>query len=221
MCGRYTLYHDEEDFTSLFEVEAFPLTPRYNVAPTQQVSWVRQRPSGAREVMTGRWGFVPRWVKDPAAFRASLINARAETAAEKPSFRDALRHARCAIPASGFYEWRREGVRKQPYHVIRSDGAPLLLAGLYAERPVDSGGPSAAILTCAANERIAELHDRMPVVLDALQLACWLDAKLDRPDEIEQLLGPCPNDVLDAYPVHPRVGNARIDDAGLVQAIHV
>ncbi len=219
MCGRYTLYHDEEDLSGLLGVSAFPLVPRYNVAPTQVVPWVRQRPDGAREVMTGRWGLVPGWVKEPADFRATLFNARAETAAEKPSFRDALRRARCVVPVSGFYEWRREGQRKQPYHVVRADGAALLLAGLYAERAGPSGGPSATVLTCPPNERMAELHDRMPVVLDPDHLARWLDPALQRPDDVSDLLGPCPSDWLCAYPVDPRVGNARIDDPGLIQAL--
>ncbi len=219
MCGRYTLYHDEEDLTGLLEVSSFPVTPRYNVAPTQVVPWVRQRPDGVREVMVGRWGLVPGWVEDPASFRATLVNARAETAAEKPSFRDALRRARCVIPVSGFYEWRREGERKQPYHVVRADGAPLLLAGLYAEREAAGGGSSATILTCPPNERIAELHDRMPVVLGPDHVRRWLDPALQQPDDVGDLLGPCPSDWLRAYPVDPRVGNARLDDPGLIQAL--
>jgi putative SOS response-associated peptidase YedK len=217
MCGRYTLYHDEDDLTALLEVAAFPLTPRFNVAPTQLVPWVVQRQDRSREVVTGRWGLIPTWVADPATFRTTLFNARAETAAEKPSFRDAMRRTRCVLPASGFYEWRREDGRKQPHHVVRSDGSPMLLAGLYAERPAARGGNSATVLTCAPNERLAELHDRMPVVLAPEHLPRWLDPSLDQPDDVADLLGPCPSAWLHVYPVDPRVGNTRLDDPGLVQ----
>ena len=216
MCGRYTLYHDEDDLTSLLEVAGFPAARRYNVAPTQVVPWVRERSDGERDVMTGRWGLVPHWVDDPARFRASLFNARSETAAEKPSFRDAIRRARCVVPASGFFEWRREGDRKQPYHVVRSDGAPLLLAGLYSER---ADGNSVTVLTCAPNQVMAELHERMPVVLGATELARWLDPGQSDPAAVTDLLAPCPDAWLRYYPVDPRVGNARLDDPGLVQAV--
>ena len=215
MCGRYTLYHDETDLTGLLDVPAFPTMARYNVAPTAATSWVRQRPDGLREVLTGRWGLVPPCAKEPSDVRATLFNARAETASEKPSFREALRRKRCAVPVSGFYEWRRTGDRKEPYHVVRSDGAPMLLAGIYAERRDLN---SVAILTCAPNERMAELHDRMPVVLDPGDLALWLDPAIQSPSDVAHLLGPCPNEWLRAYPVDPRVGNARFDDPGLVQA---
>lgn len=215
MCGRYTLYHDETDLTGLLDVPAFPLVPRYNVAPTALTSWVRQRPDGVREVLSGRWGLIPPWVKDPAEARAPLFNARSETAAEKPSFRDALRRRRCVVPVSGFYEWQRVGDRKAPYHVVRSDGAPLLLAGLYAERrDLDS----VTILTCEPNERMAALHDRMPVILAEADLDLWLDPAVEDPQAVTHLLAPCPSEWLRAYPVDPRVGNARFDDPGLVQA---
>ncbi len=217
MCGRFTLYHDEDDLTGLLDVAAFPVTRRYNVAPTQLVSWVRQRPDGERETLAGRWGLIPAWVDDPSVFKATLINARSETAAVKPSFRDAMRRARCVIPASGFYEWRRVGGRKQPFHVVRTDGTPLLLAGLYAERTAEEGGNSAAILTCQANDIIAAIHDRMPVVLAAGELDRWLDPTRQPPDGIGDLLAPCPSEWLLAYPVDPRVGNPSADDPGLVE----
>jgi putative SOS response-associated peptidase YedK len=217
MCGRFTLYHDEEDLTGLLDVATFPLTARYNIAPTQPVTWVRQLADGSREALTGRWGLIPAWAPDPRAFKANLINARSETAASKPSFRDAFRRGRCVVPASGFFEWRRTGARKQPYHVVRDDGAPLLLAGLYAERPAAEGGPSVAIMTCAANERIAAIHDRMPVVLAPGELGRWLDTGRQRPADVDDLLVPCPNDWLRAYPVDPRVGNPRADDPLLVE----
>jgi len=216
VCGRITLYHDELDLTRVLEVEVFPVVPRYNVAPTELLDWVRQRPDGTREVLRGRWGLVPHWVADPATFRAALFNARSETAAEKPSFRAALRTSRCVVPVSGFYEWRRDGERKQPFHVVRSDGSPLLLAGLYAER---ASGNSVTVLTCAPNARMAELHDRMPVVLAPSDLARWLDPGVTRSELVNDLMRPCPDAWISAYPVDARVGNARIDEPALVQAL--
>lgn len=216
MCGRFTLYHDEVDLSRLLAVDGLTTLPRYNVAPTSDVAWVRQRPDGTREALRGRWGLVPHWVDDPERFRATLFNARSETAAEKPSFRDALRRARCVVPVSGFYEWQRRDGRSQPYHVVAADGAPLLLAGLYAER---AGANSVTVLTCTPNELMATLHDRMPVVLSAHDLDLWLDPAQRDPAAVAHLLTPCPSEWLTAYPVDGRVGNARVDDPGLVQAL--
>lgn len=215
MCGRFTLYHDEADLTGLLDLDGFPVEPRYNVAPTEQVAFVRRTREGRNELVRGRWGLVPHWVADPATFRTPLFNARSETAAEKPSFRDALRRRRAVVPVSGFYEWRREGASKQPFHVVRVDGAPMLLAGLYAERP---GLASVAVLTCAPNATMAELHDRMPVVLAPDDVPRWLDPARTG-DDVADLMRPCPDAWLSAYPVDRRVGNARNDDPGLVQAL--
>jgi len=217
MCGRYTLYHDEEDLTALFGLDAFPWTPRYNIAPTQFVPIVRERPGGARQRLDARWGLVPAWVKDMSSFRALLFNARAETVGEKPAFRDAARRARCALPASGFFEWRAEEGGKQPYYVRRRDGAPMALAGLYAERSVGEPSRSATVLTTEPNELLAALHDRMPVILERDALARWLDPDIRDVFELDDLLRPCASDLLEAYPVDRAVGNARVDDPSLVQ----
>jgi putative SOS response-associated peptidase YedK len=218
MCGRYTLYHDEEDLTELFALDAFEVTPRYNVAPTQLVPIVRVGAGGHRERRDARWGLIPGWVKDPGAFKALLFNARAETVAEKPSFRDAARRARCAVPASGFYEWSvGDDGRKRPWYVHRRDGAPLVFAGLYAERTAGEPNTSATVLTTAPNALMAALHDRMPVVLDPADLPRWLDPDQRDPGALADLLRPCPEDWLEAYPVGPEVGNARVDDPRLIQ----
>lgn len=214
MCGRYTLYHDEEDLTSLFELEAFPLARRYNVAPTQTAPFVRER-DGVRERLDGRWGLLPAWVRDPATFRTLLFNARAESAAEKPSFRDAMRRGRCAVPVSGFYEWAKRDGSKAPHHIVRADGAPMVLAGLYSVHP--QAGPTFAILTTGPNAALEPLHDRMPVVLGAGDLGRWLDPVLDDPTSVEDLLRPCPDGILDLYPVGTAVGNVRVDGPELVQ----
>jgi len=216
MCGRYTLYHDEQDLTELFELEAFDWAPRYNIAPTQSVPIVRQGAAG-RERVDARWGLVPAWVKEPAEFRPLLFNARSETIAEKPSFRDAARSARCVVPASGFYEWRAEQGGKRPYYLRRRDGAPLAFAGLYAERSRGAPSCSATILTTEPNELVAALHDRMPVVLEADAFARWLDPEVRDVDELADLLRPCASELLEAYPVGREVGNARVDEPHLIR----
>lgn len=216
MCGRYTLYHDEQDLTELFGIEAFAWAPRYNVAPTQVVPIVHDRPDGARERRDARWGLVPTWVKEPTAFKALLFNARSETVGEKPSFRDAARNARCVVPASGFFEWRAEDGGKQPYYVHRRDGAPMAFAGLYAERPRGEPACSMTVLTTEPNELMADLHDRMPVILAAGAVDRWLDPAVRDVRELDDLLRPCASDLLAAHPVDRAVGNVRFDDASLV-----
>ncbi len=220
MCGRYTLYHDEEDLSELFALDAFPWTPRYNIAPTQWVPIVRTGSDGARGRLDARWGLVPAWVKDPSAFKMLLFNARSETVGEKPAFRDAVRRARCVVPASGFYEWRVDGAgAKVPHYVHRRDGAPLALAGLFAERPQGDPRFSAAILTTEPNALMAELHDRMPVILEPAALERWLDPSIRDLAGLEDLLRPAADGLLEAYPVHRAVGNARVDEPRLVQRI--
>jgi putative SOS response-associated peptidase YedK len=218
VCGRYTLYHDEQDLTELFELDAFAWAPRYNIAPTQTVPIVREGPAG-RERLDARWGLVPAWVKEPASFKALLFNARSETVGEKPSFRDAARSARCVVPASGFYEWHVEDGGKRPYYVHRRDGAPMAFAGLYAERARGEPARSATILTTEPNELMATLHDRMPVVLEAGDFARWLDPGARDVEDLADLLRPCASELLEAYPVDRAVGNARIDESRLVQRV--
>lgn len=221
MCGRYTLYSHEDDLASLFEVETYPLTRRYNIAPTQDVPVIRQRSDGGREMSAMRWGLIPHWVNDPASFKANLFNARSESAAEKPSFRDAMRTGRCILPASGFYEWQKAGGSKQPHHVVRVDGQPLALAGLWSS---NTRGPqpiaSCTILTTNANEDVATLHDRMPVMLEAQDWSRWLDADETEPERLEDLLAPARTGLLRIYPVGREVGNARIDKPELAEPMN-
>jgi putative SOS response-associated peptidase YedK len=216
MCGRYTLYHDEEDLTSLFELDAFPLVRRYNIAPTQ-IAPVVHAGGGVRERIDARWGLLPHWVKDPSTFRTLLFNARSETAAEKPSFRDAMKRGRCAVPASGFYEWAKRDGSKQPHHIVRRDGAPMILAGLYSLHR--EAGATFTILTTSPNARVSELHDRMPVILPPDDLARWLDPELTDPATLEELLRPVASDDIDVYPVDKAVGNARVDAPELVEPV--
>lgn len=217
MCGRYTLYAHEDDLARLFEAETFPLTERYNIAPTQMVPVLIERGDGQRELTSMRWGLVPHWVKDAADFKLNLFNARSETAAEKPSFRDAMRSGRCLIPASGFYEWRTEDGNKQPYFIKRQDGQPMAFAGLYSVWTKGSEPlTSCTILTTDATGAMTELHHRVPVILEPDEWDCWLDKQQVDPHEVEDLLDAPDDGLLTWYAVDRRVGNARVDDAELL-----
>ncbi len=171
----------------------------YNLAPSEELAFLAQ-PNGVETTLVGRWGLEPAWVRDPKQVKGLLFNARAESAAEKPSFRDALRRARCVVPASGFYEWRPlEGTkRKQPYWIKRRDGRPLLLAGLYA---LHEWGASFTVLTTSPNSRMAQVHDRMPVILDPADVDRWLDPEVTDPGAVEDLLRPCPSEWLELLPL--------------------
>jgi len=217
MCGRYALDHHEDDLASLFEVETFPLEERYNIAPSQYVPVVRARPDGSRELDSMRWGLIPHWVKEPKEFKANLFNARAESAADKPSFRDAMRKGRCLLPASGFYEWKQEGPRKQPYFIRRTDGAPLALAGLYAHWGRGEGALlSCTILTTDANGDVAALHDRMPLILERTDWSRWLDPGEVEPRNVLDLLAVPAEGRLESWPVGREVGDARSEGPQLV-----
>jgi putative SOS response-associated peptidase YedK len=219
MCGRYTLFHHEADICAAFGLDRFPWLPRYNLAPTQLVPILRLPPGSdaGLERVDARWGLIPRWAVEASEFKMLLFNARSETVAEKPAFRDAARSARCAFPASGFYEWRLFNGRKRPYFIQRRDGAPLLFAGLYAERAHGEPRLSATILTTDANALMRPLHERMPVILEPDKLARWLDPRERDIRAFGDLFAPRDDEVLEAYPVDIAVGNARIDDPGLVQ----
>jgi putative SOS response-associated peptidase YedK len=221
MCGRYTLSPSPEEVARLFEVAGFvPFPPRYNIAPTQPIGVVRLI-GGTRRLELVRWGLVPGWVKDPRSFKL-LINARAETAAEKPAFRAAMRHRRCLVPASGFYEWRRlpDG-KKQPYFIRPRDGRLLAFGGLVEEWIDCDGGilESAAILTTAANAAVAPIYERMPVIVAPEDFERWLDCLRNEPRTVAELMRPAPDDLLEAIPVSTRVNAARNDDAGLVEPL--
>jgi putative SOS response-associated peptidase YedK len=216
MCGRFTLFAMPVEVGDLFGAPAPPeLPPRYNIAPTQAVLGCRADPaSGARALVPLRWGLVPGWAKDLAA-GVKAINARAETVADKPTFRAAFKGRRCLMPASGYYEWKHEGKAKQPYFIHPSHGL-FAFAGLW---DVWSKGPapveSCSIITTEANEATRHLHERMPVILDRAHFAAWLDP-LTPPPVLHELLHPCPADRIATYPVAPLVGNVRNDGPELV-----
>jgi putative SOS response-associated peptidase YedK len=213
MCGRYSLAAHPEDLRAEFGIAALPegYAPRYNIAPSQQVLALVGADGSSRCVRL-QWGLVPSWADD-AALGRRMINARAETVASKPAFRSSFRRQRCVVLADGFYEWQRMGTAKVPMRMRRSDGRLLALAGLWArrERAGEEALETCAIITTAANNFMASIHDRMPAILeDHSAAARWLDDDAT-PDELGALLRPAAEDLLDAYAVSPLVNSPRND----------
>ena len=217
-----------------FGITEFSETPRdlalrFNIAPTQSVAIVRNRPgreltiirradgSAERELASVRWGLIPAWAKDPAIGN-KMINARAEGVSDKPSFRAAFRSRRCIVPASGFYEWQRQGRGpKQPYLIQRKDGEPLGFAGLWERWHDRASGEvieTCTIITCAPNELLAELHDRMPVILDPADYDRWLDPSARR----RGALAPVPGRVARGGAGSTRVNSPANDDESILQS---
>ena len=227
MCGRFTQRLSWRELHELMDLVGTPLNlrPRYNAAPSQDVAVVRAAEEGRTLAML-RWGLIPAWAKDPAIGHR-LINARSETAAEKPSFRAAFRNRRCLIPADGFYEWRREGKTRQPWLFGLQDGAPFAFAGLWESWTVPQGatltgslaerGPGDAVETCTilttpANETVAPVHGRMPLILPPNAYSSWLAGE-DVP------LAPYPADAMTAHPVSTHVNRPANDDARCVEPV--
>jgi putative SOS response-associated peptidase YedK len=211
MCSRYSLTSPPEAVRASFEtVNELPFPPRYNIAPTQPVLIVRLNPRAEREMTLVRWGLLPPWVKDPRTF-TTLINARSETAAEKPSFRGAMRHRRCLVPANGFYEWTGKPGAKQPHAIRPRNGGLIAFAGLYEHWLGADGSEleTMAILTTSANATASAVHDRMPVILGPDSFAAWLDCRGGTSAGLERLLVPAPDDLLDVQAVNPRLNNPR------------
>lgn len=236
MCGRFTQARSWSELVKLYRITEIPtpsnLPPRYNIAPTDPVPVVRAIGSGAeagdgrdaaeepeRELVLVRWGLIPAWAKD-MSIGARMINARAESLADKPAFRDAFRRCRCLVVADGFYEWREEGNgRKQPYYIAVAGCAPFAFAGLW-EAWAPPGGQrldSCTIVTTSANEAMAPLHDRMPVILDPAEFDLWLDPAQPL-EETQALLRPYPGE-LHVHPVSTRVNSVRNDDAACIQPL--
>ena len=216
MCGRYELHTQPAALALAFGVPFPPqMRARYNIAPMQDVPIIRRGPTGLRELVEVRWGLVPRWAKDPAIGNR-MINARAETLAEKPSFRTALKRHRCLLPADGFYEWKQTpSGGKQPIHIGMKDGAPFAFAGLF-ERWLSPAGEvldTCTIITTQSNALLAPLHDRMPVIVAPVAFDRWLDVANE---DTAELLTPYPAEAMTYYPVSPRVNSVRNDDAKLI-----
>ncbi len=216
MCGRFAFYSPSEATAALFGVTgASELKPRYNIAPTQDIAAVRNGEDGDREFALLRWGLIPFWAKDPSIGNR-MINARAETVAEKPSYRAAYRRRRCIVLADGFYEWRREGSTKTPYLIGLASGEPFGLAGLWenwTDKETGEHVQSATLITTAANEFMEPLHHRMPMVLEPDRADDWLGGDETMIETASEDTPP-----MRAWPVDRRVNNARNEGADLIDA---
>ena len=212
MCGRYSLTASLDELARRFDFDSNrdDFEPRYNIAPTQQVLAV----VGGDNRRAGfiRWGLIPQWSKDGPSSRP-LINARAETVAEKPAFRDSLRRRRCLILADGFYEWQTVGDAKRPMRVALRSGEPFAFAGLWSMSSDSEGNriSSCAIITTAANELLRPIHHRMPVILPEKVEDLWLDRALDDPFALTQCLEPYPDDAMEAFEVSTLINSASND----------
>ena len=219
MCGRFLLHSPVDLLQRAFGFSELPnLQPRYNVAPTQAVPIIRRKEGSGRELTMVRWGLVPFWAKD-LKIGSQLINARAETVTSKPAFRAAFAKRRCLVPADGFYEWqKREGSKlKQPMLIRRRDAAPFAFAGLWESwRGPDGEVQTCTIVTTEANAVLSPIHNRMPVVLEPGAYDRWLDP--EQPSA--ELLLPCPDEWLEAFPVSTQVNNVRNDAAELIEPLN-
>jgi putative SOS response-associated peptidase YedK len=221
MCGRYAIFGPVSR-ASRHEIEflgcRLAFEPRYNAAPRQALPVLRAG-AGGRELALLVWGLVPSWAADPA-IGARLINARAETVAERPAFRSAFRRRRCLVPMSGFYEWKRAGGRRLPYFVRLAGRELFAAAGLYDYWPGGGGRQpieSYAILTTEANERMRPIHDRMPVILPESAYGAWLDPENSDVASLKALLRPYPAEETVLYPVGPRVNDVRNEGPELIE----
>ena len=215
MCGRYSLKTPVERLSEKFQFpKVFPMKLRYNIAPSQTVAVVRCLPDDSdRKLAMLRWGLIPAWAKFPNS-GVQPINAKAETAAELPMFRDAFRRRRCLVPADGFYEWKQDGGRKQPVYIRLKDGEPFAIAGLWEHWEGQDGQvvESCTLLTTEPNDLLAPIHNRMPVILDPEDYEQWLDPDLQQADRLNPLLQPFSAEQMTAYPVNLRVNNPKHDD---------
>ena len=225
MCGRYTETAAFEELARRFGIEVEEadneeMISRYNVSPSHPVPVIVET-EGRRRLLRARWGLRPHWTGHG---KPAPINARAETVATSPMFRDALRHSRCLMPADGFYEWQAVPgqKRKQPWYLRRRDGGLFAFAGLYTAPHPDAGVPATCIIiTTPPNELAARIHDRMPAILDPDAEERWLDGRLVDARDLVPLLRPYPADRLEAYPVSSLVSSPRNDGPALVEPVGV
>jgi putative SOS response-associated peptidase YedK len=224
MCGRFTLFSDGAELARLFGCGYdVPLSPRYNIAPGQPLLVVRHAEGAGpalRQMAMLRWGLIPSWASD-ANFGFKCINARSETAADKPAYRSAFRHRRCLILADGFFEWQKKGKEKLPFLFRLRDGAPFAFAGLW-ERwsgPHGDGRETCTILTTEANDLVRPFHERMPVILPAEFHGDWHDPKTTAPQWLQTVLRPYPAEAMQAVPVSSWVNDARHEGPECVRPV--
>ena len=220
MCGRFTLATSAQEVAEHFGLTEVPaLSPRYNIAPAQSIAVVRRPESDEAPLLElRRWGLIPSWAKDPG-IGSRMINARLETAAEKPAFRAAFRRRRCLVPADGFYEWKPHPKRRRPHHVRLATGELFGLAGLFEswKSPEGESVGSCTLLTTAASPAMSPLHDRMPILVDPEHYRKWLDPDLQEPDAILSLTRSSISEGLVFHPVSFRVNNPRNDDSACIE----
>ena len=227
MCGRYTLTRPGDLLTELGVETTEPLSARYNIAPTQQVPVVRAAspetsPETSRELVHLKWGLIPFWAKD-VKIGNRMINARSETVATKPAFRTSLRRKRCAVLADGFFEWKKTGAGKQPYYIHLEGHRPFVFAGLWdrwSKGPIDPI-ESFTILTTRPNDKVAELHDRMPVILTPDARDLWLDPTIDDARRLVKVLEPYAADEIEFSPVSKLVNRPSNDVPQCVVPIEI
>ena len=217
MCGRYRLSRRKQLVDEYFGTDSgeYDWNPRYNIAPTQPVATIRQDArEPVRRFSTMRWGLIPSWSKD-LGIGYKTINARAETVANTPSFREPFKSQRCLIPADGFYEWQRNGKTKQPYCFEVNDGQLFAFAGLWDRWTNPEGGliESCTILTTTPNSLLADIHDRMPVILRAENYDLWLDPAFRDTTSVSEMLKPFDAGLMRRYPVSTRVNQVQNDDS--------
>jgi len=221
MCGRFTQQRPTSEIARIFDAEDLAGDPgeHFNVAPTDEAAVVVQR-DDRRAVTRYRWGLQPAWIDDPK-IASRTFNARAETLATSPLFRDAFKRRRCLVPVDGFYEWRRDGKARHPLWIRDPEGRPLALAGLWTGRPIpdsDEWLRTFTIVTTRPTDYMAAIHDRMPVIITPDNWAAWLDRTPRDPGELLAMLQPNEAIELDAQPVSPLVNNVRNDGPALIEA---
>jgi putative SOS response-associated peptidase YedK len=219
MCGRYTLRTPIDVLAEGFEIQEYPssITPNYNVAPTQEVAAVVEEDE-MRKLEMFHWGLIPSWAKDPSIGN-KMVNARAETVSEKPSFRSAFKKRRCLILADGFYEWQKTDDGKQPYHIKMQDDSPFAFAGLWEIWKDEEEIRSCTIITTAANDLMSEIHHRMPVILPPDDYDMWLDPDFDENEPLTSLLKPYSSDKMEAYIVSRRVNKPSNNEPSVVEPV--
>ncbi|SLN63632.1 Putative SOS response-associated peptidase YedK [Pseudoruegeria aquimaris] len=220
MCGRFAITLPTDAMAQLFDAAPandLPETPNYNVCPTTQIHVVTGGEGGRRRLGAMRWGFLPKWYNSPTD-GPLLINARAETIAEKPAFREACRARRCLIPCSGFYEWTKDTTgARLPWYIQRADGAPLVFAGIWQEWAMgDAHLTTCAMVTTGANAPMARIHHRMPVILEPEDWALWLGEKGKGAARLMRAAG---EDVLRFHRVDPRVNSNRASGPELIEPL--
>ena len=222
MCGRFTQERPASELAEIFGAEPLVDDPggHYNVAPTDEALVVVQRDE-RRAITAYRWGLIPHWATE-AKVGSRLFNARAETLASSPAFARAFQRRRCLVPVESFYEWKREGTIRQPYRVVRADGRPLVLAGLWAgwhDPRTDAVRRTFTIVTTTPNRELSDLHDRMPVIIPDDAWARWLDPLPGDRSELIGLLGPNDDVALDVYAVNRFVNDVRQDGPALIEPL--